>query len=76
MISEETAEKLASLMDFAVQDNYGKATFGTLDVCGKTGTAEVGKKMENSLFVGFCKDENLSLAFVVVAETYVNTWKK
>ena len=68
MISEETAEKLASLMDFAVQDNYGKSTFGTLDVCGKTGTAEVGEKIENSLFVGFCKDENLPLAFVVVAE--------
>ncbi|MEE0945416.1 MAG: penicillin-binding transpeptidase domain-containing protein [Acutalibacteraceae bacterium] len=68
MISGETAEKLALLMDFAVSDNYGKATFGTLDVCGKTGTAEVGDNKENSLFIGFCKDENLPLAFVVVAE--------
>ena len=68
MIKEDTAEKLADLMDFAAKDNYGKSTFGTLDVCGKTGTAEVGNKMENSLFIGFCKDENLPLAFVVVAE--------
>lgn len=68
MIKKETAEKLAELMDFAAKDNYGKSTFGTLDVCGKTGTAEVGEKIENSLFVGFCKDENLPLAFVVVAE--------
>ena len=68
MIKKDTAEKIADLMDFAVKDNYGKSTFGILDVCGKTGTAEVGKKMENSLFVGFCKDANLPLAFVVVAE--------
>lgn len=68
MMKKTTAEKLKALMDYAVKDNYGKSTFGTLDVCGKTGTAEVGNKMENSLFVGFCKDENLPLAFVVVAE--------
>ena len=68
MIKKDTADALAQLMDFAAEDNYGKSTFGTLDVCGKTGTAEVGKKIENSLFVGFCKDENLPLAFVVVAE--------
>ena len=68
MIKADTADKLAELMDYAALDNYGKSTFGTLDVCGKTGTAEVGNKMENSLFVGFCKDENLPVAFVVVAE--------
>ena len=68
MIKKDTADKLSNLMDFAVADNYGKSTFGTLDVCGKTGTAEVGKKMENSLFIGFCKDEELPLAFVVIAE--------
>lgn len=68
MINKETADKIAELMDFAVQDNYGKSTFGTLDVCGKTGTAEVGGDKENSLFVGFCKDEELPLAFVVVVE--------
>ncbi len=75
MIKKETADALASLMDFAAEDNYGKSTFGTLDVCGKTGTAEVGNKMENSLFVGFCKDENLPLAFVVVAEGNENGGK-
>lgn len=68
VISGNTAEKLADLMDYAVYDNYGKSTFGTLDVCGKTGTAEVGNGIENSLFVGFCKDEDLPLAFVVVVE--------
>lgn len=68
MMKESTAEKLSLLMDFAVKDNYGKSTFGTLDVCAKTGTAEVGEDKENSLFIGFCKDSELPLAFVVVAE--------
>lgn len=68
MMKESTAEKLSLLMDFAVRDNYGKSTFGTLDVCAKTGTAEVGEDKENSLFIGFCKDSDLPLAFVVVAE--------
>ncbi len=68
VLTKETAKRVAELMDYAVSDNYGKSTFGTLDVCGKTGTAEVGEGVENSLFVGFCKDEDLPLAFVVVVE--------
>lgn len=75
MMNGDTANALRDLMDFAVQNNYGKSTFGKLDVCGKTGTAEVGNKMENSLFVGFCKDEDLPLAFVVVAEGDENNKK-
>lgn len=68
ILNKDTADKLAELMDFAVTDNYGKGSFANLDVCGKTGTAEIGEKQENSLFVGFCKDEDLPLAFVVVVE--------
>jgi peptidoglycan glycosyltransferase len=68
ILPKETADKLAELMDYAVSNNYGKGSFGSLDVCGKTGTAEVGEKKENSLFVGFCKDSDLPLAFVVVVE--------
>lgn len=68
ILSKESAEKITELMDFAVSDNYGKENFGTLDVCGKTGTAEIGENKENSLFVGFCKDSDLPLAFVVVVE--------
>ncbi len=75
MIETKTAEQLSDLMDYAVKNNYGKSTFNTLDVCGKTGTAEVGEKIENSLFVGFCKDNDLPLAFVVVAEGDQNNKK-
>lgn len=70
VINSDTANKVAALMDFAVKDNYGKSTFGQLDICGKTGTAETGEDKENSLFVGFCKNQELPLAFVVVVENH------
>ena len=70
VINSDTANKVAALMDFAVKDNYGKSTFGQLDICGKTGTAETGEDTENSLFVGFCKNQELPLAFVVVVENH------
>ncbi len=68
VISETTANELYNLMDTAVLNNYGKGSFGQLDICGKTGTAEVGQGVENSLFVGFSKDENFPVAFVVIVE--------
>lgn len=68
VVSEDTADKLLNLMDTAVLNNYGKGSFGKLDICGKTGTAEVGQGVENSLFVGFSKDENFPVAFVVIVE--------
>ena len=68
MISKDTADKLTELMESAVTNNYGKKNFPNLNVCGKTGTAEVGNGIENSLFVGFCKNPELPLAFVIVVE--------
>lgn len=68
IISENTAKELYNLMDTAVLNNYGKGSFGELDICGKTGTAEIGQGAENSLFVGFSKDENFPVAFVVIVE--------
>lgn len=68
MISKDTADKLTELMEAAVTNNYGKKNFPNLNVCGKTGTAEVGNGIENSLFVGFCKNPELPLAFVIVVE--------
>lgn len=68
LLDKTTADLVYRLMDFAVEDNYRKSTFGKLDVCGKTGTAEVGDGVENSVFVGFCKNSELPLAFVVVVE--------
>jgi len=69
VLSTSTANKVSELMDYAVQKNYKKSTFGSINVCGKSGTAEVeiGKE-PNSLFVGFVDDDTLPLAFIVVVE--------
>ncbi len=66
--SGDTAEKLEKLMKGAVKITYGDSFFGDLDVCGKTGTAEVDGRTPHAEFVGFCRDEEYPFAFVVVVE--------
>lgn len=66
--SKDTAEKLEKLMRGAVEITYGAYFFGDLTVCGKTGTAEVDKRIPHAEFVGFCTDEEYPFAFIVVAE--------
>ena len=68
VLSTDTAKKVADLMDGAVEITYKKSYFEGLDVCGKTGTAEVDGKIPHSEFVGFCKDEKYPFAFIVVVE--------
>lgn len=68
MLNENTADQLTELMEVTVANNYGKKRFPNLTVCGKTGTAEIGNNLENSLFVGFCKNAELPLSFVIVVE--------
>lgn len=77
--SDSTAKKLQELMDGAVAITYGKSFFTGLDVCGKTGTAEVDGKTPHAEFVGFCTDEKYPFAFVVVVEeggsgNYIAKW--
>lgn len=65
----ETCEKLAQLMRNTVVVEYGAEKFGDLNVCAKSGTAEVGEgKRPHSWFVGFVDDETCPLAFSVVVE--------
>ncbi len=65
----ETCEKLAALMRNTVVVEYGAEKFGALNVCAKSGTAEVGEgKRPHSWFVGFVDDENCPLAFSVIVE--------
>lgn len=71
MMSEETAEKLCDMMDYTVENNYGKWAFSdTLDVCAKTGTAEIDDYgiEAHAWITGFCKDESCPLAFSVIVE--------
>lgn len=69
LLSEDTASQLKSLMRNNVISNYGESTFPGLNICAKSGTAEVGDDANpTSWFVGFLDDEDNPLAFVVVIE--------
>lgn len=62
------AAKLRRLLRSNVEHQYGDSRFPNLQMCGKTGTAELDGKTSHSWFVGFSQREDLPLAVVVVAE--------
>lgn len=69
MIDPETASSLKEMMANNVTNNYGSGAFPGLDICAKSGTAEVGGgKTPNAWFVGFLKDPENPYAFVVLVE--------
>ncbi len=69
MMSKENSEILTDMMRQTVKTSYGDYKFSGLEVCGKTGTAEIGKQASpHSWFVGFCDNEQTPYAFAVVVE--------
>lgn len=67
--TEETAKTLKKYMRSTVKDNYGDWNFSGINMCGKTGTAEVSEdEKPHSWFLGFCEDKKTPLAVVVVVE--------
>lgn len=68
-IPQSAAAQLKTLLRSDVENYYGDYRFGSLTLCGKTGTAEVGDDKEpHAWFVGFSQDESFPYAFVVVVE--------
>ena len=68
-LDEDTADRLAEMMHYTVQNVYGDWYFSGLYAGAKSGTAEVGNgEPANALFAGFVQDEDYPLAFVVVVE--------
>ena len=67
-INPETAAKLAALLRSNVEDEYGDWKFENLQMCGKTGTAQIDNAKSHSWFVGYSQREDLPLAVVCVAE--------
>ena len=68
-MEEKTAEKLADMMANNVQTAYGTGRFPNMDVCAKSGTAEVGGgKAPHAWFAGFLRGEDTPYAFVVLVE--------
>lgn len=68
MMDEATANALSDMMRDNVIHNYGDNRFAGLELCAKTGTAEIGDKTPHSWFVGFSRSADKPYAFVVVAE--------
>jgi peptidoglycan glycosyltransferase len=70
LMDAEVANRLVLSMHEAVVNNYGEDRFpAQLYVGAKSGTAEQdGEKAANALFVGFTRNENFPLAFIVVIE--------
>lgn len=69
LLSEFTAKALNEMLRYDVTSNYGDYMFPDLEVCAKTGTAEVtGNEKNDAWMVGFSRDEDAPLAFAVVVE--------
>lgn len=72
MFSPATAKKLQEMLRSNVENYYGDAKFRKLEMCGKTGTAEVstneGGDKPHAWFVGYSGREDLPYAIVVVVE--------
>lgn len=69
LLKPETCQKLAEMMRNNVEVTYGQGNFGSLKVCAKSGTAEVGENLTpHATFAGFVRDEKYPLAFIVVVE--------
>ena len=68
LLSAETAQRIAEMMNYNVQNAYGSWVFPGLDVAAKTGTAEVGDGTSHAWFTGFLLDDAHPYAFVVLVE--------
>lgn len=69
MMDAASARTLSDMMRKDVTDHYGEGNFAGLELCAKTGTAEVGdESTPHSWFVGFCRAPDKPYAFVVVVE--------
>ena len=63
-----TALRLQTMLRSDVTDYYGDNRFPGLQMCGKTGTAQVDDGESHSWFVGFSQKSNAPYAIAVVVE--------
>lgn len=69
LISPTTARALGDMMARNVSTAYGADRFPNMDICAKSGTAQVGgDKAPTSWFTGFLRNSDSPYAFVVVME--------
>ena len=69
LVSGKTADALADMMADNVEKTYGTKRFPNMELCAKSGTAEVGEgKTPHAWFAGFLRNEDAPYAFVVLVE--------
>lgn len=69
IMSRETARQMQKLMRNNVSSIYGDGNFPGLEVCAKSGTAQVGGgRQPNATFAGFVMNEDCPLAFICMVE--------
>lgn len=68
LLSADTAQKISEMMNYNVQNAYGRWVFPGLNVSAKTGTAEVGDGTSHAWMTGFLNDPEHPYAFVVILE--------
>lgn len=68
LIAPSTAAILADLMSNNVQTTYNADRFPDIDLCAKSGTAEVGGQAPHAWFAGFSQNPSTPYAFVTLIE--------
>ena len=68
MLSSSAAETLRTYMRYNVTEIYDAVNIPGVEVCAKSGTAEVGTDANTATFAGFIAEEDYPLAFIVVVE--------
>ena len=69
IMSREVAETVKAYMRSNVKNVYGDWRFPGINVCGKSGTSQLGGgETANAMFAGFVDEERYPLAFVCVVE--------
>ena len=69
LVSGKTADILADMMADNVEKTYGIKRFPNMELCAKSGTAEVGEgQTPHAWFAGFLRNEDAPYAFVVLVE--------
>jgi peptidoglycan glycosyltransferase len=69
LIASSTAAAEADMMANNVVQTYGTSRFPNMELCAKSGTAEVGNgKPPHAWFAGFLRNKDAPYAFVVLVE--------
>lgn len=69
ILSSETAKTISAMMRNDVKVNYGEENYQGLQLCAKSGTAQLSEgEKPHAWFTGFMDRQDCPLAFVVVVE--------